>query len=759
MRKTIIRKIACLLSFFIVAGSLGSRVYSASDTTEPQKDTSLISSKSITLRYFCSLPADAPKGLSSLSELDFYKELESETNIKISFFHTVVEEQLNRYMLMLASGDMPDLVELPWTEYPGILETSVEYGGVLKLDNLIEEYAPNLYELLNSDKSLKRQITSDDGSIYQIPGLNQAKNTTEYKPIIREDLLNKLGLKKPETIEQWEIVLKLIKENNLARTPLSFDITTLDRSNTFIGAYGVTKSLYNKGGRVVFGPIEKEYKELLTTLARWYKNGLLDKEFLVLKNTQIKNKVNRGDVAAFIGSASDMESASSALKTIDTGFELIQLQNPVLSENDKLPEMPGAKLANGIAVSKLNKYPIETVKWLNYAYNKSIKSSGKSQEQMNTQSLDTANLNSNQSVLMPQLTLTQNESQKLALIMKDINTYCLEMFAKFVVGAEPLDNFDEYVGNVRRLGIDRVLQIEQTALYRYNNRLSEDRIKVNFNGTLLKMDTNPIIVNGNPVLPVRFVMEALGYKVSWNEKEKTATVIKDDHNISLQPNSLEALVDGDKITLNTEVFILNDRTYVPMELLTKTPGIELKWDEQERSVNILDGKLSLKSYFPQENKVFKYNGGFEGGGYTRETVMTDEEKIQIYETSTAANVVKVYTVNEEEAALVIFEEEYNRDKSYLNEGNNINEVILRSPVKIGTSWTNQSDKISAITGVNIDVSTPAGVFSTIEITTKVDNAVIKEYYAPKIGLVKSEYKADNFEMLSELIKIEDINSK
>ena len=44
------------------------------------------------------------------------------------------------------------------------------------------------------------------------------------------------------------------------------------------------------------------------------------------------------------------------------------------------------------------------------------------------------------------------------------------MFMKFILGNEPVDNFDKYVAQIKKFGIDKVIAIYQNAMERYKNR-------------------------------------------------------------------------------------------------------------------------------------------------------------------------------------------------------------------------------------------------------------------------------------------------
>jgi putative aldouronate transport system substrate-binding protein len=56
---------------------------------------------------------------------------------------------------------------------------------------------------------------------------------------------------------------------------------------------------------------------------------------------------------------------------------------------------------------------------------------------------------------------TVEQSEILADRMADINTYREEMIINFIIGSRSLDEFDDYVNNIKKMGIDDVLQVKQ----------------------------------------------------------------------------------------------------------------------------------------------------------------------------------------------------------------------------------------------------------------------------------------------------------
>ena len=69
--------------------------------------------------------------------------------------------------------------------------------------------------------------------------------------------------------------------------------------------------------------------------------------------------------------------------------------------------------------------------------------------------------------IYPPATTTAEEASELATIMNNINTYVDEMESKFITGVTSLDEYDEYVAQLEKFGIERAIEIKQQAYDRY----------------------------------------------------------------------------------------------------------------------------------------------------------------------------------------------------------------------------------------------------------------------------------------------------
>lgn len=99
------------------------------------------------------------------------------------------------------------------------------------------------------------------------------------------------------------------------------------------------------------------------------------------------------------------------------------------------------------------------------------------------------------------------------------------------------------------------------------------------NGKLNSIDTAPQIVNDRTFVPVRFIAEAIGASVEWNDGAKEAKVTLGDKALVFKVGSDEYLSKNENKKLDAEVFISNDRTMLPLRAIGEDFDCEVLWDE------------------------------------------------------------------------------------------------------------------------------------------------------------------------------------
>ena len=106
-------------------------------------------------------------------------------------------------------------------------------------------------------------------------------------------------------------------------------------------------------------------------------------------------------------------------------------------------------------------------------------------------------------------------------------------------------------------------------------------------GKAVSNDVAPLIVNGRTYTPARFVAEALGAKVDWNEATRTVTITKGDTSIVLIVDTTTAYVNGEAVKMDASAFIADGRTFTPCRFVAEQLGANVEWDEATRSITII----------------------------------------------------------------------------------------------------------------------------------------------------------------------------
>lgn len=341
------------------------------------------------LTYWSDLYITAAETLTSYNDMLMYQEMCKATGIDVEFIHPTKGASATgseNFQIMLASSELPDMIEYYWATYAGGPDKAISDGVIISLNKYLEEYAPNYYDYMEGERSkiggglYKRQSISSNGNYYGFKTLNSGNVRNFGGLYIRKDVLDKWGLDIPETIDDWDIVFETAKKNGFDR-PLSVHQNVLNVSagqvNTFNGAWGVGQQFYIDGDTVKFGPFEPEYKDYVAKLAEWYKKGYIDPDFITNENNEIFAGIISGKSIASFGFISS--SLGVLLPAIEErygdSFELAACPYPVLKRGDKSKfSNPGAEsqdptLAISVQCGKEDEQRYkDAIKWCDYLY-------------------------------------------------------------------------------------------------------------------------------------------------------------------------------------------------------------------------------------------------------------------------------------------------------------------------------------------------------------------------------------------------------
>lgn len=126
-------------------------------------------------------------------------------------------------------------------------------------------------------------------------------------------------------------------------------------------------------------------------------------------------------------------------------------------------------------------------------------------------------------------------------------------------------------------------------------------VKVMVENNYLELSIDPLIEDGRTLVPLRAIFEAMGLSVRWQESTKTITASHDDQIIILQLNNKIASVNGKKVELDVAARAINGNTLVPVRFIAESLGAEVGWDQESKTV--LVNSTIVKSKKTQEKKL------------------------------------------------------------------------------------------------------------------------------------------------------------
>ncbi|MCG7406557.1 copper amine oxidase N-terminal domain-containing protein [Paenibacillus sp. ACRRX] len=118
---------------------------------------------------------------------------------------------------------------------------------------------------------------------------------------------------------------------------------------------------------------------------------------------------------------------------------------------------------------------------------------------------------------------------------------------------------------------------------------ADTQIKVD--GISVVSDVKPEFKNNRTMVPLRVISENLGANVNWSKSEVTLT--KGNMKVILNLNSTSAKKNGEKITLDAKPYVLHNRVIVPLRFIAETFGCKVDYSNSTVTVDtkplVIDG--------------------------------------------------------------------------------------------------------------------------------------------------------------------------
>ncbi|MDP5275868.1 stalk domain-containing protein [Chengkuizengella axinellae] len=102
----------------------------------------------------------------------------------------------------------------------------------------------------------------------------------------------------------------------------------------------------------------------------------------------------------------------------------------------------------------------------------------------------------------------------------------------------------------------------------------------------IELDQAPVLIDGRTMVPLRFIVDALGGQVAWDAADKKVTLIKEDQLIALWINERDINLNGVKVNSDVPPSIINNRTMVPLRFVSEFFGWKVGWDPTTKTITM-----------------------------------------------------------------------------------------------------------------------------------------------------------------------------
>lgn len=456
---------------------------------------------------------------------EYWQAIEEACNVDLQF----VDSSGGKDALSLLAGtdDLPDIVIEYDTTFPGGVQKMLLDGSIVALNDLMEQgYLPNFKAYLESDPEADKLCKNNENLYAWTPMIRKPDSPLVFNGnMIRQDWLDSLGMDMPETIQEMEDVLVAFKEEKGCDAAFSF---IYGNYQMMVDSFGIREGMYiDENNKIRFGAIEEEYLDFLTLFNRWMNMGILDPDAFTQDADAFFAKVSSGRSGLVWGYTGGTLGRIQTMQSENTEMNYQPAPNPVQNKGDvfivdqssyRTNNIGGVISANcsnmeaaarvldynygeegnmlanygkeGVTYEMVEGKPVFTDFVLNNPDGLSIEKAlsiyagcnnkpflvekdymlGGYAYEVQKRSLDVWATPDATIKGMPPITMTDAEIQEYNSIMNDIQTYLDEYKLKFILGTEPLENYPDFVENIRNMNIERAIEIRQAEYDRFMTR-------------------------------------------------------------------------------------------------------------------------------------------------------------------------------------------------------------------------------------------------------------------------------------------------
>lgn len=272
-------------------------------------------------------------------DVGVFVSLAERTNISFEFNLASVDTASEKFQLMFASDDLPDVITDAMQYYSGSIDDAVyedaflyDYSG--DLDSM-----PNYSYTLNQYVEAKKTLTSESGAMVSFPEMYEDIGDIDGF-MIRKDFLEGSGLDIPTTYDEFHELLTAVYNQTGAGLGLSSS-----GGDSKLGAgFGINTGLddedisgwYLDGDTVMLGILQPEFLDYLEMVTEWYAEGIIYQDFVSLDQADLSG-IFSGQVSINIKVPEIVEVSNKVI-----GVEMVAMAMPRQNAGDELHICGGA---------------------------------------------------------------------------------------------------------------------------------------------------------------------------------------------------------------------------------------------------------------------------------------------------------------------------------------------------------------------------------------------------------------------------------
>lgn len=233
-------------------------------------------------------------------------------NIQNESVYMEREERYDEYVnILVKDHTLPDILVISDRD---TLHELVENDLVADLTEVYESCAsPRIKEMYDSYGGELLEGGKFDGCLMAIP-----ETVIDHGPCLlwlRKDWMDELGLSEPKSLEEAFTIIEEFRKNRMGaeqgEEPIGLlcDTSLVGTTSTSYSVEPVFDSFHaspqrwlrNEQGEVVYGSVTEETKEALGYLNRLYERGILDTDFALRAQNNLRDLVVEGRCGAFFG--------------------------------------------------------------------------------------------------------------------------------------------------------------------------------------------------------------------------------------------------------------------------------------------------------------------------------------------------------------------------------------------------------------------------------------------------------------------------